>query len=139
MFVSGTLTTFLFALSASAFPFTSNHSLASVYARTSCTAGAIVCNGPTQFALCNPPQPLVFQPVAAGMVCSGDQMIQNSAGRLAGGSNTGSIPGIAYGTSAPSAALPPLDFDFHSVSSYYICSSDIHVSIHNGLIRLIIV
>ncbi|KAK0314670.1 hypothetical protein LTR01_001494 [Friedmanniomyces endolithicus] len=94
MFMANLLPTLLFAVSAYAFPTTSNYSLASIHERTNCTAGTIVCNGPTQFALCNPPQSLVFQPVAAG--------------RLAGGSIAASILSIALGTSAPSAALPPV-------------------------------
>ncbi|KAK1038806.1 hypothetical protein LTR33_016044, partial [Friedmanniomyces endolithicus] len=108
MFAANLLPTLVFALSASAFPTTSNYSLASIHERTSCAAGTIICSGPTQLALCNSLQSLVFQPVAAGMVRSGGERIPSSAGRLAGGSIAASILSIAHGTSAPSSTLPPV-------------------------------
>lgn len=95
-----TLATLAFVLTASAFPlgtsfnFTSpgNYSIAPINTRTSCSAGEIVCNGPTQFGLCNPPQAVMFQAVAAGTICEDGQIKQ--------GASNSSTP--------PTTASPPL-------------------------------
>ena len=97
-----TLTTLALALSATAFPM-SNYSLASVSARTSCSAGSIVCNGPSHFALCNPNGPLIFQSVAAGMICDQNQMVASTAA-----SNASQTSTTAYGTTAPPATPAPV-------------------------------
>ena len=97
-----------FTLSASALPCASNYSLALISARTDCTAGTVVCNGPTQFGLCNPPHAIIFQQVAAGMMCSDGQMVASTVGLQAGGSSSSGVSGTGSNTPAPSATPLPV-------------------------------
>jgi hypothetical protein len=91
------LTALAFVLSVGAAPI-SNYSLAPINARDTCTPGTVVCNGTNQFALCNAPQPLIWEAVNVGSVCSNGAIVASSA---VAGTGTGSAYGSGTAPIAP--------------------------------------
>lgn len=120
------LATIAFALSASALPLNTtialgNYSLAPISARDTCSAGSIVCNGPTQFAICNPPQPLVFQAVAPGTTCVAG-VIQDGASGNSSATASSSVPSNTA-TAAPAIRPPTMATSVVTVTSTAISTS----------------
>jgi hypothetical protein len=103
------LTISALVLPALAAPLAKNTTLSMLQPR-GCTLGAMVCNGPSQFAICGPGGKLTWEPVAAGMSCINGQYVK-------GGSNAPAASAAPATTAAPSSSAAPPPSSSHPAPS----------------------